>query len=235
MLGFRSRLAPFASAQLSSRPQLRISRSARASRLLRRLQPASGRPSLASGLAPLRLLPTLWQLPSNWPSTHGLRRVSASSPPGSACANPAATGLPAGLHPFGLRLASGANSPAVNPRLSISGLRLRSTFALGANLRCRPVLRLRLLGSASACPPAVSGCLNRSRRARAPRPILGSPTESPSSSRCWGTRPAAVVVSLWTRVHLPTLRPRREPDLHASAAWLAPPSWELSACACRPC
>lgn len=60
--GLPLRLAPFASAQLSSRLQPGICRSARASRLLPRLQPASGRPSLASGLAPLRPLPTLWQL-----------------------------------------------------------------------------------------------------------------------------------------------------------------------------
>jgi len=140
----------------------------------------------------LRLLPTLWQSPSNWPSTHGLRRVSASSPPGSACANPAATGLPAGLRPSGLRLASGANSPAVNPRLSISGLRLRSTFAPGVNLRCRPVLRLRLLAlprRAFQPSPAVStgleelALLARSLAHRPDRPqacALGEPVRLPS-------------------------------------------------------
>jgi hypothetical protein len=108
-------------------------------------------------------------------------------------------------------------------------LRTRRQLALSSSPPAPPP------GSASACPPAVSSCLNRSRRACAPRPIPGSPAGSPSSLRSWGTRPAAVVVSFRTRAHLLTLRPRREPGLPASVVWLSPLGWELSAYACCPC
>jgi len=208
MLGFRSRLAPFASAQLSSRPQLRISRSARASRLLRRLQPASGRPSLASGLRPspaadplavafeLAINPRLAPRGCFQPSWIGLRQ---------SCGNRPARWPPS------VRLA-----PRVRCQLSSrepSALYLR--LAPSIHLRTRP--QLALSSSPPAPPPGL--CLGvPSSRLRLSQPVSKSSRPSPDP---WLTDRIALQLALLGN---PSGCRRSEPlDSRPSAHPPAPP------------